>query len=299
MDEKQRKDAMLAGKIAGQARDYGATLITEGASVKDILDKVEDFIKSKGAFPAFPAQISLNHVAAHACSDDSDKTTIKASDVVKLDCGAHVNGMIGDTAITVNLDGQYKELLQASKKALTAVEPLFVVGKPVGEIGRVIQDTIAREGFSPVRNLSGHGLGFYNIHTGPSIPNVAVKQSVELQKDMHVACEPFATNGKGAIVSGADPTVWTQVSIGRVRSQFARDLLKKIEEYQGLPFATRWLEREFGVGKTRLGLNELRRNTILEGHPPLKEIANGLVSQHEHTFIVGEDKPIITTKSAE
>ena len=68
-----------------------------------------------------------------------------------------------------------------------------------------------------------------------------------------------------------------------------------IKKYDGLPFAMRWLEREFGTAKTRLGLRELDRAGIITSHPPLKEIANGLVAQSEHSILVA-DKPIITTK---
>jgi len=284
-----------AGNITGQARDYGKSLITEGASVLKILDKVEDFIMKKGAGIAFPAQISFNNVAAHACSDEQDETTISADDVIKLDVGAHVDGYIGDTALTVNLSGQYKELVDASKEALQQASKLFTPGTATGEIGRVIQDTITDKGFSPVRNLSGHGLALYQIHTSPQIPNVFLKDSTELKENMTVACEPFATNGKGAIAEHGTATVFTLIGKRPVRSPFAREVLKKIESYNGLPFTTRWLSKEFGVGKTKLALKELDRAGIIHGHPPLKEIGNGLVSQHEHTFLV-RDTPIITTK---
>lgn len=295
MNDEQKRDAILAGSIAGRARDFGASLIQEGASVREILDRVEGFIKDQGAGIAFPAQISLNQVAAHACSDAKDETCIAQTDVVKLDCGAHVNGMIGDTAITVNLSGEYKELIEASKKALAAVTSLFTPGRPTGEIGRVIQETISDLGFSPVRNLSGHGLGQYDIHTFPSIPNIALPDSPILKEGMHVACEPFATSGKGLIHEGGEATVFTQVATGRVRSQFARQALTLLQEYKGLPFAARWVQNELGYGKAKLALGELQRAGIIQGHPPLKEVSGGMVSQREHSFIVG-DKPIATTK---
>lgn len=295
MDEESLRDFKLAGNIAGRAREYGKSLIVEGARVREILDSVEDFIKKQGAGIAFPAQISLNRFAAHVCSDSEDETVISASDVVKLDVGAHVNGLIGDTALTVNLDNQYKELVMASKKALEAASSLFTPGTPVGEIGGVIQDTITSLGFSPVKNLSGHGLGRFQIHTSPSIPNVRLSDSTILRENMTVACEPFATDGKGLITDGGEATVFTLAGVRSVRSPFAREILRKIQSYDGLPFTTRWLVREFGVGKTKLGLKELSRAGIIDAHPPLKEVANGLVSQHEHSFLV-RDKPVITTK---
>ncbi|MGM5480372.1 MAG: type II methionyl aminopeptidase [Nanobdellota archaeon] len=295
MEPEQRRDILKAGHIAGRAREYGKKLIKEEAKIEEVLDSVEDFIRKQGAGIAFPAQISINTIAAHQCSDQADPTIIKASDVIKLDVGAHVNGYIGDTALTVNLDEEFKELSRASKKALENASKMFTPKTPVGEIGQVIQDTITDFGFSPVKNLSGHGLGPYQVHTDPRIPNIGLPESTILQEGMTVACEPFATNGKGAIEESGQATVWSQVNTGRVRSHFGREVLKKIESFNGLPFATRWLSKELGVGKTRFGLRELERAGIIQGHPPLKEIGNGMVSQHEHSFIVG-DTPDITTK---
>ncbi len=296
LNEDQLRDFKKAGRIAGEARDFGASLIQEGALVVDILNKVEDFIQEKGAGIAFPAQMSFNKVAAHSCSTEDDDRVIQEDDVIKLDVGAHVNGFIGDTARTVNLSGEYKELIEASKKALYSSFKLFTDGTSLGEIGANIQEQITEAGFQPVRNLSGHGLGQYQIHTKPSIPNVALKESGKLHAGMTVACEPFATNGRGLIAESGEATVWSYSGSGRVRLPIARELLKKIESYNGLPFTTRWLTKEFGQGKTRLGLRELERAGIIYGHPPLREVGGGLVSQREHSFYITDQKPIITTK---
>ena len=298
MDENSVADFKKAGKIAGRARDFGASLIKEDASVLEILDAVESFIIKQDAGIAFPAQMSLNKYAAHVCSLHTDRTRIAAADVVKLDVGVHINGFIGDTALTVNLNNEFKDLVQASKAALKEASSMFTPGTPVGEIGGRIQETITSLGFQPVRNLSGHGLGQFQIHTAPSIPNIHLKDSFVLQDGMSVACEPFATDGRGMISDSGDATIFSLVDSKPVRSPFARDVLKKIKTYNGLPFTTRWLSKELGDGKTRFGLRDLERAGIIHGHPPLKEVTNGLVSQHEHSFLVG-DKPFITTKSEE
>lgn len=294
MDEFTKK-ALAAGNLAHRALLHGKSLMVEGALVVDVLDSVESFIKENGGGIAFPAQISVNSIAAHQCSPLNDPTVIGFSDVLKLDVGAHIDGYIGDNALTVNLDNNFKELVDASKKALLAASTMFTPGTPVGEIGGVIQDTIMDLGFSPVRNLSGHGLGVYDIHTFPSIPNIRLSDSNELKEGMHVACEPFATDGKGAIAEGGAPTVFTLQVPRPTRSPIARQVLTKIKTYGSLPFASRWLEKEFGSAKTRLALSELQKNGSLISHPPLREIGKGLVSQHEYSFIV-KDKPIITTK---
>ncbi|MFP4523216.1 MAG: type II methionyl aminopeptidase [Candidatus Woesearchaeota archaeon] len=287
-----------AGQIAAKARDYGASLIKEGEQVLPILDKVEDFILKQGAGIAFPAQISINTIAAHQCSAHDDKTIITSSDVVKLDVGAHVNGFIGDTARTINLDGSYKELIDASKAALDKAITLMKPNMPVGEIGQAIQETIQDKGFVVVKNLSGHGLGPFQIHTTPQIPNIALPKTLLLQEGMTVASEPFATNGAGAIAEGGEPTVFSAVPNARLRTRtlFVKDVFKKIQSYQGLPFASRWLVKEFGSGKVRFALKELERSGVIHSHPPLREIAKGMVAQSEHSFLIQKNKPLISTR---
>jgi len=207
-----------AGRIAGEARDFGKSLMKEGALVVEVLDKIEEFIVKKGAGIAFPAQMSFNTVAAHSCSVEDDDRIIEKEDVIKLDVGAHINGFIGDTALTVNLSGEYKELLNASKNALYKSFNLFRDGVSVGVIGSNIQSVITDAGFQPVRNLSGHGLGKYQIHTKPSIPNIALRESAVLHSGMTVACEPFATDGKGLIAESGEATVF---SLGVLKFRFA------------------------------------------------------------------------------
>ncbi|MGE0793105.1 MAG: type II methionyl aminopeptidase [Candidatus Woesearchaeota archaeon] len=296
MNEQDIKDFKKAGQIAGKARDYGASLIKEGEIVVEILNKVEEKIYELGGEIAFPAQISLNTIAAHSCDTSEDKTLIKSSDVIKLDVGVHINGFIGDTARTINLDNSYKELLKASETALNNALKQVTVGISTGDIGKTIQETITSFGFQPIKNLSGHGLGKYQIHTEPKMPNIFQPFSSKLKENQTIAIEPFATNGAGAIQEGGAPTVFAQIAEKPIRSNITREVFKKIQSYNGLPFTTRWLSKEFGIGKTRFALNDLQKIGIIHGYAPLSEINKGIVSQHEHSMIVTDKGPIITTK---
>ena len=159
------QDWITAGKIAANAREYAKDLTKIGASVKEICQKTDDFIIKKGAVPAFPSQLSINHIAAHFCPDEQDKQTIQENDLIKIDVGACFNGAIGDTALTVDPSNAHKELLEASKKALEETQKIIQIGTQLTHIGKTIQDTIQSYGFSPIRNLGGHGLDNYQIHT--------------------------------------------------------------------------------------------------------------------------------------
>lgn len=294
-------DHEKAGMIAAQALEYGAALVKPGAVIRDILDKVEEFIKEKGALPAFPAQISINATAAHFCPEEDDDTQLKDLDLVKLDVGAHVNGFVGDNALTINLDKNNEEknnLVEASRAARDAALAIIKAGVTPNEIGIVIHHEITKRGFQPIRNLSGHGVTQYQVHTSPSIPNFPNNDTSELQEGMTVAVEPFATTGKGTVYTASNPTLFSQIAKKPIRSPAARKVLKKIESYNGLPFTTRWLSREFGIPTTRIALQQLAQAGIIHEYPPLPESANGLVSQSEHTIRVEKEGCTILTSDA-
>ena len=293
MEQEELERYRKAGRIASTALREGAAMIKPGILLRDVLDKVEARIEAMGGGIAFPAQLSLNEVAAHYCPSQEDDTAFQEGDVVKLDVGAHVDGRIADNALTIDL-GSHEELLKASKEALHAALKIATPGTTLDELGRTIQETITSHGYKPVRNLSGHGLGHYKVHTLPSIPNTPTGDKTALREDMTIAIEPFATDGEGAIQEGGTPTVFSPAARKPTRSPYARQVAGKLQGYHGLPFTTRWLEKEYGVGKTRLALRELQRNGSITPHPPLPERRGGLVSQHEHSVIV-KDKPLIYT----
>jgi len=284
-----------AGKIAGTALKYGASLIKVGVSVLEVTEAVEKKILELGGEFAFPPQISLNDTAAHCCSSIDDKTMFKDGDVAKLDCGVHINGFVADNAVTVVLsdDPKLKLLSEASKAALHAAIKVVRPGVNVREIGAAIEKEIKSRGFNPVVNLSGHGLAKFVIHDSPSIPNIEAGNAV-LREDQVIAIEPFASTGAGMIYEGANPTIHALTGMRPVRSPMTREVLQTIQEYQGLPFASRWLVKKHGLGKTMFALKELRTLGILNDYPPLPDKGHGLVSQHEHTIIVRHE-PVVTT----
>jgi len=294
-DENELEDWKKAGRIAAQARDYGAKLIVKGAKLIDVSDAVEKKILELGGQMAFPAQISCNHIAAHYCAKHEDETVFE-NQLASLDVGVHINGCIGDTAVTVDLSGENAKLVEASRAALNAAIVMIKAGVTLGEVGRAIHKEITAQGFAPVVNLSGHGLEKYTVHAKPSIPNYDTGENTPLVENQIVAIEPFATTGKGMIEEGADADIFSLEKKKPIRNPFARDILKEIARYNGLPFTTRWLTRKFPLMKVGNGLGELMRQKIIKSYPPLVEVANGLVSQAEHTVLVTKEGCEILTK---
>lgn len=283
-----------AGKIAGEALEFGKKLVKVDASLLEVADKIEAKIVELGGKPAFPVNISLNYIAAHYAPFIGDETKFAAGDLVKIDVGAHVNGAIGDTAATISLGGN-EELVKATKEALTAAIRIFTPGTKLKDIGAVIQEKINRLGFTPIVNLSGHGLDLYNLHAGITVPNYDNGDKRELQDGQILAIEPFATNGEGKVIEGKPSGIYRLEQIKPVRDANARKVLSFIaEEYKTLPFAKRWVVKKFPTAS--FAIRVLESSGVLQQYPQLPEKTKALVSQAEHTVKVSE-KPMILTRT--
>ncbi len=302
MQDEIREKYILAGKIASEVMEESRKIIKPGVKLFDVAEKLEGAIKEKGGLPAFPLNLSLNEFAAHYTPYKGDETVLKVTDVLKIDLGVHIDGYVADTAYTVTFDARHDKLLEASKLALERAIEAVKPGALVSDISKNIEDAIRGFGLNPVSNLTGHGLEQYDLHAEPQIPNVNFHGSLRLKESQVIAIEPFSTNGAGRIKDTEHTFIFMLLRPRPVRNQDARKILEFAQRFNSLPFAERWLMGkdaiDFGLPdslfKIRLALRELREKGVIYDYSPLKEVANGLVSQHEHTIIVGEE-PIVTT----
>ncbi|MAB80426.1 MAG: type II methionyl aminopeptidase [Planctomycetes bacterium] len=279
-----------AARIAKDCREWAVQNIRPGVEVRYILESIESTIRDRGAHPGFPAQSSRNHIAAHYCSAPNDELTYQVGDCVKVDLGVHVDGYVADTAASVDLseDGRWAPLVKASADALAAAIATVGSGVRVGEIGAAIEETIEAAGFQPVRNLTGHGLGRWKVHTPPQIPNYADGSGPELREGMVFAIEPFACNGKGYIRECGRAEVFMMVRPPKKAKGLDRELLKAIESWRGLPIARRYFQNhdEQALEDT---IGKLARQGSLMRYPPLVEEEGVMVAQTEHTMYLGPD----------
>jgi len=280
-----------AGRILAEVREGAIGLVKEESSLLEVAEFIENSIREKGAEPAFPCNIARNEEAAHATPSIDDKTVF-GKDLVKIDIGVHIDGYIGDSAVTVDLSGNCDGLVKASEAALNEAIKIIRDGVSTVEIGEVIENTIRGQGYKPVVNLTGHGLTRYNSHAPPTIPNVRYEHGVILKENDVVAIEPFATDGAGKVVESGNPEIYSLIKAKPVRLREAKKLLEEIKKYQGLPFAKRWLPGE----RLDLAFRTLKNTGALREYPVLREEEKGLVSQAEHTVIVKKDGCEVTTK---
>ncbi|MCJ7633870.1 type II methionyl aminopeptidase [Candidatus Bathyarchaeota archaeon] len=295
------KEAYLkAGKIASETRSYARGLVKEGASILELCTAVEETIMSKGGRPAFPCNIDVNEVAAHYSSPIGDKKIIPRGALVKVDLGVHVDGYIADTAVTVSLDPTLEAMVrgadEALKEAILAIRPRA----KNGDIGGNIESVIERYGFQPIRNLSGHQMTRFVLHTGKSIPNVRSLGVERIIEDEVYAVEPFLTvrSAKGQIRAD-DYGIYIyrfHHKEKRLRSAEAKKLLEVIwMEFKSLPFSQRWLKDVLPPEELNVAFKELVKEKCVVGYPILIEETGQTVAQAEHTLIVTKDGCMVTT----
>ena len=148
-----------------------------------------------------------------------------------------------------------------------------------------IENDIKKYGFKPIRNLSGHGVSEYIVHTSPTIPNFDNGDKNKLVKGQKIAIEPFATDGEGLVKEGKSSGIYALINKKPVRDPSARKVLLYIEnEFKTLPFHLRHLN----FPDTNFALRILERDGIIQQYPELVEKGSGMVSQHEHTIEVGK-----------
>lgn len=290
----EKEKILQAGKIASQVKEFAKSFIKKDMPLLEIAEKIENKIIELGGKPAFPTNLSINSIAAHYTPSHDDTTL--AHGLLKVDLGVHLDGLIADTAFSLDLENneENKKLIEASEKALKKAAEIISTNITTSEIGRQIQETIESYGFSPIINLSGHEMKAYELHAGLTIPNHDDKKNILLQKGLY-AIEPFATTGNGKVKDGKSSGIYMLINSKNVRSPIAREILKFVaEEYETLPFCERWVVKKFGT-KALFGLKQLETNENLHHFPQLVEISNAKVSQAENTFLIDKEK-IVTSE---
>lgn len=294
MEKSEIENLKLAGKIAKQAVEYSKSIAKKGTPLLELAEKIEAKIIELKGKPAFPVNLSINEVAAHYTPSWNDKTL--ASGLLKIDIGVHIKGFVADTAISIDLENseENKKLIDAAQLALNKAVKLASLNSSLGEIGNAIETTIKSFNVQPIQNLSGHAIEPYNLHAGLTIPNYNTTQTQKLEQGVY-AIEPFSTTGLGSVRDGKPSGIYHLEKAGNVRDSFAREVLNFIaEEYQTLPFCSRWIYKNFG-SRGLLALTQIESAGLFHHYTQLIESGKGKVAQAEHTIILTEKEKIITT----
>jgi methionyl aminopeptidase len=212
-----------SGRILSAIIKRLAEAAQEGITL-DFLDELcRRLIKEAGAQPAFlgyqpgsghrpfPAAVclSLNEQVVHGLPSFYK---LKSGDLLKIDLGVDYRGYISDAGLTLGIGEislKAQKLIEATQKALDAAINEIKPIKHLGDLGWVIESIIKKAGFSVIKELTGHGVGF-DLHEDPIILNYGKKgEGLELKPGMVLAIEPMAALGKGKVVQRPDDSFAT------------------------------------------------------------------------------------------
>jgi methionyl aminopeptidase len=297
------KDALekfrRSGRILRETREEIRGFVREGMPIIDICEKAEELMRKKGGKPAFPCNVSINEIAAHYTSPPNDKRTIPEKSIVKVDLGVHVDGYVTDTAVTVCFNSEYRNLVTAAEEALQKAVENIQPEMSTSQLGSIIEKAVKSRGLRPISNLTGHQVGRYLVHAGTSIPNVPqLFSSSKIKLGCVYAIEPFVTfsDAVGKVEDGDESTIFRFVKSRSLKSLYAKQLLKHIEEsFRTLPFAERWLNGVIPQEHYCQAFQELLTSKSIMEYSVFVEVSRKPVAQAEHTVLVVKGGCVVLT----
>lgn len=221
--EAMRKAGQVVARMIAAVKEA----VEPGITTKQLDTVAAKELKRQGAKPAFlgymgfPATIctSVNEQIVHGIPGDR---VLKEGDLVKVDVGAVVDGLYGDSAMTIPV-GQVSEeamrLIETTKNSLDAAIAVVKSGNRLGDIGAAVQEYAESRGYGVVREYVGHGIG-RNLHEEPQIPNYGVAgRGALLHAGMVIAIEPMVNIGTWRTQALEDG--WTVVTAdGKLSAHF-------------------------------------------------------------------------------
>lgn len=210
-----------AGRINASVLATVKALLKPGVSTADLNAAAEKVLRKHGCVspfkgyghPPFPASItvSINRELVHGIPSRSRK--LKDGDIVSVDCGTVLDGLVADSAFTAGvgeISSEAQKLLEVTEGALQAAIEQMCVGNRTGDISAAIQNHVESNGFYVTHEYTGHGVGRH-MHEGPQVPNYGKPGSgMPLKAGMTIAIEPMVLVGTEE--TRVLPDQWTVVS---------------------------------------------------------------------------------------
>jgi methionyl aminopeptidase len=297
-DEEALGKFKRSGKILRETREEIRNFVHEDTPIIEVCEKAEKLIREKGGKPAFPCNVSINEIAAHYTSPPDDRKKIPEKAIVKVDIGAHVDGYVTDTAVTVCFDPEYESLVKTAETALRKAVETIGPSITTSKLGTVIEETIRSHGFKPISNLTGHSVGRYLVHAGTSLPNVTHLFSSRIKLGGVYAIEPFVTvpNAVGKVENDEEKTIFRFLKSRSQKNPYTKQLSEYIEKsFRTLPFAERWLQGVVPKEHYQQAFRGLLSSKIIMAYPIFVEASQKPVAQAEHTVLVVEDGCVVLT----
>ncbi len=210
-----------AGRINAKVLATVNELLKPGVSTADLNAAAEEVLRKYGCVspfkgyghPPFPASItvSINQELVHGIPSKYRK--LREGDLVSIDCGTVLDGLVADSAFTAGvgeISSEARNLLEVTQGALNAGIEMMRIGYRTGDVSAAIQKYVESRGFFVTREYTGHGVG-RQMHEGPQVPNYGkAGTGIPLKAGMTIAIEPMVLGGTAE--TRVLPDQWTVVS---------------------------------------------------------------------------------------
>jgi methionyl aminopeptidase len=211
-----------AGRIVARTLQAVRAHAAVGTTLRELDELARSTITDAGAQPVFhgyrpnwaptpfPGVIcaSVNDAIVHGIPD---RRKLADGDLVSIDCGARVQGWVGDAAITFSVGTARPEDTQLTETTAQALADGIAAAQPgsrTGDIARAIGVVGRSAGYGIPDSLGGHGVG-RDMHEAPFVPNDGpAGRGTPLRPGLVLAIEPMFLAGGHDDIRTADDG-WT------------------------------------------------------------------------------------------
>jgi methionyl aminopeptidase len=210
-----------AGRIVAEVYEVLRPHVVPGVTTLDLDRMAEEYIRKRDAIPVykgyvpdggrgippFPGTIcaSVNEVICHGIP--SQKIRLKEGDIIGVDIGVKFKGWCGDSCMTYavgQVDDVSQRLMDVTRRSLELAIAEARPDSHLGDIGFVIERYVESNGFSVVREYTGHGLG-RNLHEAPTVLHHGQRgKGLKIRSGMVFTIEPMVNAGRPETTLMAD-----------------------------------------------------------------------------------------------
>ncbi|MCF6155977.1 MAG: type I methionyl aminopeptidase [Candidatus Brocadia sp.] len=196
----------VAGKITADALRLAKEIAKNDVTTDYINAELEKYIISQGGIPifkgyrGFPKSIcaSINEEVVHGIPGNR---RLKNGDILSVDVGVGYRKYVADAALTIpigEITAEAKRIIDVCEKSLYLAISVIKSNEKLSLIARTIQDYVEKNGYSVIRNYTGHGIGRC-MHEDPQVPNFVSRSLLEadeiLMQGVTIAIEPMICMG--------------------------------------------------------------------------------------------------------
>ena len=198
--EKMRR----AGAVAGAVLRAVARRAKAGVRTIELDALAERLVRKQGGRPLFKGYrgypntlcVSINEEVVHGMPGDRG---LEDGDIVGIDVGVKLAGWCGDAATTLAIGRvapEAKRLMEVTRAALGKALEAAQAGSRLSRVSAAVQEHVESQGYSVVRNFTGHGIG-REMHEEPQVPNFVASSMNDpvLAPGMTLAIEPMVNAG--------------------------------------------------------------------------------------------------------